>query len=217
MYATPRDPRVARAPRRVPADMDVTKAQTVTKGGVVRQTTRRGVAVLATVAALLVCAGALTFHVSELSSVSMSPTLLPGDAVLVNRLSSYVHPPRRGDIIVFHYPRTGDRDFVKRVIGVPGDVVQEAGGRFTVNGTVVHVSRAVAADLSPAMAMVSGSVRVPADHLYVLGDNWRTSLDSRFWGTVDEREVVGEAVLICWSRGAHWWDVRWDRIGRWLD
>ena len=170
-----------------------------------------------TMMAALVSVCALIFHVSELSSVSMSPTLLPGDSVLVCRLSYYLHPPRRGDIIVFHYPRTGDRDFVKRVIGIPGDVVQEEDGRFTVNGAMVHVSRAVATDFPPVAAMVSGSVRVPTDHLYVLGDNWRTSLDSRFWGTVEERDVVGEAVLIWWSRGAHWWDVRWDRVGRWLE
>ncbi len=61
------------------------------------------------------------------------------------------------------------------------------------------------------------TLALPLDRYYVLGDNWRTSLDSRFWGTVDERDVVGEAVLICWSRGAHWWDVHWSRLGRWLE
>ena len=114
-------------------------------------------------------------------------------------------------------PKPGDRNFVKRVIGVPGDVVQEQAGRLTVNGLVVHVSRTDPSDPAEALNAALGPERVPADRLYVLGDNWRTSLDSRFWGTVDEREVVGKAVLICWSRGTHWWDVHWNRIGRWLE
>lgn len=167
--------------------------------------------------ALLFSVGALAFHVSELTSVSMSPTLLPGDSVLVNRLIYRFRTPRRGDIIVFHFPQTGGRDFIKRVIGVPGDVVQEQAGGLTVNGMVVHVSRTVPSDPAPATNAELGPQRVPADRFYVLGDNWRTSLDSRFWGTVDAREVVGEAILVCWSRGAHWWDVHWNRLGRRLE
>jgi signal peptidase I len=196
--------------------MDATRART-DKGRQGGQTTWRAIAVVGTVVAVLVSVGALTFRVSELSSVSMSPTLLPGDSVLVNRLIYYFRPPRRGEIIAFHFPQTGGRDFVKRVIGVPGDVVQEQDGRFTVNGSVVHVTRTALSDPTPAgTTTASGPEQVPRDRLYVLGDNWRTSLDSRFWGTVDERDVVGEAVLICWSHGAHWWDVRWNRVGRQL-
>ncbi len=197
--------------------MEATRAQTV-RGRAVRWTRRGALAGVALAGALLaVCA--LTFHISELSSVSMSPTLLPGDSVLVNRLVYLLRPPRRGDIIVFHFPKTGSRDFVKRVIGVPGDLVQERDGRLTVNGTLIHVSRPVPPEAAQAASEVPEPQRerVPADRLYVLGDNWRTSLDSRFWGTVDEREVVGEAVLVCWSRGAHWWDVHWNRIGLWLE
>lgn len=196
--------------------MDVTRAHTGTERAV--GLTRRGaLAGLVSAAVLLLAASALTFRVSELSSVSMSPTLLPGDSVLVNRLIYHLRPPRRGDIIVFHFPQAGSRDFVKRVIGVPGDVVQERDGRLTVNGAAVHVSRTALADSPQGAGAAPGWQRVPVDRLYVLGDNWRTSLDSRFWGTVDEREVVGEAILVCWSRGAHWWDVHWNRIGRWLE
>ena len=182
----------------------------------VRRTTW-GSLLVVVVGALLFSACAWAFQVSELSSASMFPALLPGDSVLVNRLIYRLRPPRRGDIIVFHFPQTGDRNFVKRVIGVPGDVVQEQAGRLTVNGLVVHVSRTDPSDPAEALNAALGPERVPADRLYVLGDNWRTSLDSRFWGTVDEREVVGKAVLICWSRGTHWRDVHWNRIGRWLE
>jgi signal peptidase I len=183
----------------------------------VRRATWGRLVVLVVSGALLVLVGALAFQVSELSSISMSPTLLPGDSVLVNRLVYFLHPPRRGDIIVFHFPQTGGQDFVKRVIGVPGDVVQEQAERLAVNDVVVDESRTALSDPAPAPSTIPRPKRVPADNVWVLGDNWRTSLDSRFWGPVDEREVVGKAILICWSRGAHWWDVHWNRIGRWLE
>jgi signal peptidase I len=137
--------------------------------------------------------------------------------VLVNRVVYSLHPPRRGDIIVFHFPKTGGRNFIKRVIGVPGDVVQEQAGHFAVNDVVVHEAHAATSDRAQAPSPILAPQRVPTDRFYVLGDNWRTSLDSRFWGPVEEREVVGKAMLICWSRGTHWWDVRWNRIGRWLE
>jgi signal peptidase I len=182
-----------------------------------RRTTRRGLLWVVVAVALLFSACAWAFQVSELSSPSMSPALLPGDSVLVNRFIYRLHPPRRGDIITFHFPQAESRDFIKRVIGIPGDVVQERAGRLTVNGIVVHELRTAPSDRVQALNAILGPQRVPAGRFYVLGDNWRTSLDSRFWGTVDEREVVGKAVLICWSRGTHWWDVHWNRIGRWLE
>jgi signal peptidase I len=163
------------------------------------------------------CGLALTFHIAGLSSASMSPTLFPGDSVLVNRLVYYLHPPRRGDLIVFRFPQTGNREFVKRVIGLSGDVVEGQGGRVSVNGMTVHWVPEGTASETRATAMELVPSRVPANRLYVLGDNGNSSLDSRSWGTVDEHEVVGKAVLVCWSRGPRWWEVHWSRIGRWLE
>ena len=162
----------------------------------VRRTTWGNLLVVVVAGALLFSACAWAFQVSELSSASMSPALLPGDSVLVNRLIYRLRPPRQGDIIVFHFPQTGGRDYVKRVIGVPGDVVQEQAGRFSVNGIVVHESRTDPSDRVQALSAIRGPQRVPADRLYVLGDNWRTSLDSRLWGPVDEHEVVVKAIMI---------------------
>ncbi len=150
-----------------------------------------------------------------LSSASMSTTLLPGDSLLVSRLLYRLHPPRRGDIIVFRFPQADGREFVKRVVALPGDVVEERAGRFWVNGTSLrNPSPGQSQRVTDALNV--GPYRIPAGQLYVLGDNQDASLDSRFWGTADERNVIGKAFLIYWSSGKHWWDVRWHRIGRWV-
>lgn len=170
---------------------------------------------LALLAALLIRSFLLApFYIP---SGSMEPTLFPGDYVLVNRLVYYLHPPARGDIVVFPFPKDEHLDFVKRVIGLPGDVVEERNGKFWINGKrlrepyVEHTGKG----MRPGMDMAP--VRIPKDQLFVLGDNRDASLDSRYWGTVSEHKVIGEAFLIYWSRGTHWYDVRWNRIGRWLN
>lgn len=195
--------------------MDALRAQAVQRR-VFRQAAWKRM-VLPTIAGLIpVCVLALTFHIVGLSSASMSPTLLPGDSVLVNQLIYHLSPPRRGDLIVVRFPQTGGREFVKRIIGLPGDVVEERSGRVSVNGMAARWGRDDASGGTRARRMELDPSRVPANRLYVLGDNWGTSLDSRSWGTVDEHEVVGKALLICWSRGTQWWEVRWHRMGHWL-
>ena len=179
-----------------------------------RRWMRESLLAVGTAFVLVVLAQALVVDVSTVSSGSMSPTLLLGDSVLVNRLLYRLHPPRRGDIILFRFPQADGREFVKRVIALPGDTVEEQDGRFRVNGTPV---RTLSPD-RPAQG-VSGALnlapyRIPAGQFYVLGDNQEASLDSRLWGTVDERNVIGKAFLVIWSRGNHWWHVRWSRIGR---
>ena len=171
----------------------------------------------------VVIAGVLVFlvqafavQVFTVSSASMSPALLPGDSVLVNRLVYRLRPPRQGDIIAFRFSQANGREFVKRVIGLPGDIVTERGERFFVNGALLAQVPTSASD--DQLAPEGGQLPrlVPAGRLYVLGDNPKSSLDSRFWGTVAERDVIGKAFLICWSRGEHWWEVHWNRVGRWL-
>ena len=169
-----------------------------------------------TAGVLVFLANAYVIQIFTVSSASMAPTLLSGDSVFVNRIVYRLHPPGRGDIIALLAPRADGREFVKRVVGLPGDVVTERDGHFFVNGAVVAETQGSATAEAPAPAKGQMSRRVPAGQLYVLGDNPGTSMDSRFWGTVDEREVVGKAFLICWSRGRHGWEVRWGRIGSWL-
>lgn len=168
---------------------------------------------MAVLAALLI--RAFVVQAFYIPSGSMEPTLEPGDFILVNRLVYDFHPPQRGDIIVFPFPRDEHWDFVKRVIGLPGDRVEAQDGRVWVDGQPLEegylpqaVSGLATTDLLPR--------RVPPGQLFVLGDNRSASLDSRYWGTVNEHKVIGKAILIYWSHGPHWWDIRWGRIGHWL-
>lgn len=181
-----------------------------------RRLVREGLQALAvaTILALVVRALAIDFFYTP--SGSMRPALEPGDYVLVNRVVYRLHPPRRGDIIVFHYPQNEEWDFVKRVVAIPGDMVEERGGTLRVNGALV-AEPTITPEAAPPPATADVPARpIPPGRLFVLGDNRDASFDSRFWGTVDERNVIGKASLIFWSRGKRWWDVRWERIGRWL-
>ncbi len=182
----------------------------------VRRHTVQGLGTVALAAVLAVLIRVLVVAPFYVPSGSMRPTLEPGDYVLANRFVYYLHPPRRGDVIVFRYPRDERWDFVKRVIGLPGDVVEERGGRLWVNGAPVAEPYVLRASGGVPWIPQQGSWRVPPGRLFVLGDNREASLDSRFWGAVDGKNVIGKAFLIYWSRGDHWWDVRSERIGTWL-
>lgn len=182
----------------------------------VRPTILKVLQAVATIALLVLLMTAFTVSSITIPSASMAPALERGDAVLVARLFYHLRPPRRGDIILFRYPQDTSRLFVKRVVGLPGEVVEERRGQFYVNGTPLAQGEPARSDDGPGPATTLGPIRIPAGRLFVLGDNRDASLDSRFWGTVDERNVIGKAFLIYWSSGKHWWDVRWRRIGRWL-
>ena len=101
--------------------------------------------------------------------------------------------PRRGDIVVFQFPGDTSRDFVKRVVGIPGDTVEIRDGVVFVNGESLHEPYVVNGD--------SGSERptvVPEESYYVLGDNRRASQDSRDWGTVPAENIIGRGWLRYW-------------------
>jgi len=152
---------------------------------------------------------------------SMEPNLLIGDHLLVNkfvfapasRIERAVMPIgriSRGDVIVFKYPEEPERDFIKRVIGLPGETVELKEKKVYVNGTAL--SEPYAHFLAPAVGgggeheVTSfdvreryGPVTVPADHLFVMGDNRDNSQDSRYWGFLPRDYVKGKALLIYWS------------------
>jgi signal peptidase I len=122
----------------------------------------------------------------------MEPTLVSGEYVIVSKLSYRFGTPQRGDIIVFHFPRDPKEEYIKRVIGLPGDEVQVRHGSVYVNGqrldeTYLKVS-----------TNYNGTWNVPDNQLFVLGDNRNNSSDSHDWGTVPMDYVVGKAILVYW-------------------
>ena len=128
-------------------------------------------------------------------SGSMIPTLEPGDRVLVLKFW-YMLPkiePKRGQIVVFKYPIDPKRDFVKRLIGLPGDIVALQDGRVFVNNREIaepYVQNGDNFDMEPT--------EVPERKYFCLGDNRSNSQDSRFWGFVPEKFLRGSAVFRYW-------------------
>ena len=165
---------------------------------------------------------------------SMENNLLIGDHLLVNkfvfaptmtaleRTLLPIDPIARGDIIVFKFPQDPDRDFVKRVIGLPGETIEMRNKRVFVNGTrldepYVHFlfppaeDEGQTVDVSGLGVQVNyGPVQVPADHYFMMGDNRDNSEDSRFWGFMPRSYVKGKALFVYFSFGQD--GVRWSRL-----
>jgi len=166
----------------------------------------------------------------KIPSGSMKETLLIGDHILVNKfvygvkipfLQKILIPvktPRRGDIIVFRFPQEPDKDFIKRVIGIPGDVVEIKSKQVYINGKPVNHDFGMHNDPRVIPGMIQprdnyGPKTVPDNGYFVLGDNRDHSYDSRFWGFVDLQAVRGKAFMIYWSWDKQDFGVRWGRIG----
>jgi len=128
----------------------------------------------------------------RVENISMEPTLMPGQFILVNKLSSKLNDINRGDIIVFHYPIDPREDYIKRVIGIPGDTIEVRGNMVYVNGNAIKEPY-IAAEPS-----YNGSWLVPVSELFVLGDNRNQSSDSHAWGFVPWANIVGKALIIYW-------------------
>ena len=194
------------------------------------------------------------FEPFKIPSGSMIPTLWVGDLILVNKFHYGVrlpvintkltdgNPPQRGDVMVFRYPPKPSLDYIKRVVGLPGDEVAYLNKRLSVNGKVVETGpvpeffdedsmrymkqfeeklgdkphRLLNDDDRPAFVpgaedflykdncrySVEGVVcKVPAGHFFMMGDNRDNSLDSRYWGFVPEKNIVGRAVFVWMNFG----------------
>jgi signal peptidase I len=147
----------------------------------------------------------------KIPSGSMEQTLLVGDHILVNKFiygvkipyfQSTLIPisePVRGDIIVFIYPEDKSKDFIKRVIGTPGDKIQMKGRQIFINDQPFDDKYGCYDETAGNPNRSFGPVVVPKDHYFVMGDNRDHSLDSRFWGFVPSTAVKGKAFIIYWS------------------
>lgn len=188
----------------------------------------------------------------RIPSGSMMPTLLVGDFILVNKFAYGLRlpvlntkildlgEPQRGDVVVFRYPEDPSVDYIKRVVGVPGDrvayrdkilyingeaMVQTPIGSYVGVGSGVSSSGADLRDESlggvmhrilvrPGASGVEGELRVPPGHYFMMGDNRDNSKDSRYFGPVPEGNLVGKAFMIWMNWDSAAGGVDWDRIGQ---
>ncbi|MEA3240023.1 MAG: signal peptidase I [Pseudomonadota bacterium] len=150
----------------------------------------------------------------KIPSGSMEPTLLIGDHLLVNKFKYGVHipfteikffdyhKPQRGDIIVFTYPVDQSKDFIKRVIGLPGETIEIRKKKIYINNKLFAGSYGTYRDPDTVTKVPRdnfGPVVVPENHVFVMGDNRDRSYDSRFWGFVEHGKIKGKAWIIYWS------------------
>jgi len=183
------------------------------------------------------------FEPFRIPSGSMMPTLLQGDFIFVKKYAYGLRlpvletkvietgEPQRGDVVVFRLPSDPSINYIKRVVGLPGDRISYARHRVLVNGEQVALEQhpsATAMDprfveqlgerqhdiliMNPEYSIRDGEYRVPEGHYFMMGDNRDNSRDSRFIGAIPETHLVGEAVRI-WMHmdGLNW--PRWDRVG----
>lgn len=175
----------------------------------------------------------------KIPSGSMMPTLLAGDFILVNKFTYglrvpilndtffEINHPKHGDVFVFHYPPDPSIDYIKRVVGVPGDKIAYRNKHLTINGKPLEVNfeknyeytsaglnmtyakqfteqlgekkHNILIEENSMMPDMDIEVEVPAGHYFAMGDNRDNSRDSRFWGFVPEKNLVGKAFFIWWN------------------
>jgi len=174
---------------------------------------------------------AFVIQAYKIPSGSMLDTLQIGDHILVEKFMYGTHipftdivifpikSPKKGDIIVFSYPENHHLDFIKRVIGLPGDTVQGINKNVYVNDKKLKESYIKHIDglILPSYASPRdnfGPIKIPKNHYFVMGDNRDNSKDGRFWGFVKREEIKGKALLVYFSWNGQHNKVRFKRLGK---
>lgn len=190
----------------------------------------------------------------RIPSASMLPTLHIGDFILVNKFAYgirlpvintkilEVSKPQRGDVFVFRFPKNPKIDYIKRVVGLPGDKIGYFNKTVYINGKAVE-QQVKSKDISlegliperskllteklgdkehdllidPDRRLVEGEMLVPEGHYFAMGDNRDNSNDSRFWGAVPEENLVGKAFFIWMSWDWNAGGIVWNRLGNSID
>ncbi len=155
----------------------------------------------------------------KIPSGSMLPTLLIGDHLLVNKfiygirvpftgkILVPIKSPKHGDVVVFRFPKDRSIDYIKRVVGTAGDTVEIKDKKVFINGQAIedphaHFTSPAVLDANASPRDNLGPILVPEQRIFVMGDNRDNSYDSRFWGFVDQRDILGKAFILYWS-----WDI----------
>ena len=178
------------------------------------------------------------FQAFKIPTGSMEKNLLIGDHLIVNKMQfapamtraeALLMPRRdirRGDVIVFKFPQDPERDFIKRVIGLPGDPLELHRKKVYVNGTPIdepyvqflEPPSTSGAPRTDDVREEYGPINVPAHQYFMMGDNRDNSQDSRYWGFLPRANVKGKALVIYWSYAAETGNIfsatRWNRILR---
>ncbi len=181
--------------------------------------------------AVIIAAFIISFIVQafKIPSGSMIPTLVVGDHLFVNKFIYGVKlpyfrntiipvtEPKKGDVIVFIYPHDRSLDYIKRVVGTAGDTIEMKNKQLLVNNQPMPNDPGVYDDpvVFPANVQPRDNfapITVPKGSVFVMGDNRDHSMDSRFWGFVDLKDVLGKAFIIYWSWDTEDKTVRWSRL-----
>lgn len=126
-------------------------------------------------------------------SVSMEPTLHEGQYLLISKQTHKIWPLKRGDVVVFHYPRNTKKNYIKRLIGLPGEKIELVAGKLYINDKLVPEPW-----LSTPTRGSFGPKQLGEDEYFLMGDNRNNSSDSRAWGSVSSQLVIGKAILRYW-------------------
>lgn len=137
----------------------------------------------------------------DVDGPSMEPTLHNGERIMVDKVSYRFHAPQRGDIIVFIAPPNPQEDFVKRIIGVPGDEITVNNTTVTVDGVTLNEPYVAATRQGNPNLIKTNHYILPANRYFVMGDDRINSSDSRSWGLVPRANIIGRAALIYWPLG----------------
>lgn len=153
------------------------------------------------------------FQAFKIPSGSMIPTFEIGDRIFVNKMVygakvpftglrlPGIGAPKRGDIIVFVSPETPDKDFIKRLIAVEGETVQIKDGNIYINGKMIESPMSIRSNYyynRGSYGKEGEPITVPKGYYYGLGDNSANSRDSRYWGFIPKKNLIGKAVLVYW-------------------
>ena len=133
-------------------------------------------------------------QVSVVPSPSMEPTLMVKDRLIVNKFIYRFTTPHRGDIVIFKSPFKDGKDYVKRCIGIPGDTLRIVDGDVYINNKLLIVPGTnIQFD-----TFNFSQITIPEEHYFVMGDNRANSYDSRFWGLVPKKDIIGQALITFW-------------------
>lgn len=129
----------------------------------------------------------------RVDGASMQPGLHTDEFVIVDKMSYLFQSPQRGDVIVFHYPRDTSKDFIKRIIGLPGDTIRVTSTSVIVDGQTLHEPY-----ISLPFNFENDTWNLGPGQFFVMGDHRDNSLDSRSWGPLDRSFIIGKAVAVYW-------------------